>query len=87
MSNQFLAAARIGRYLTRLIDQSPITTAVPSTAKHLNYADADKLVQRLKSAGFPDAHVCTIKGLPATPEDIWESESSAAPQESPSTKQ
>lgn len=84
MSNQFLAATKIGRYLTRLIDQAPITSGIPSTAKHLNYADADKLVQRLKSAGFPEAHVCTIKGLPATPEDIWESDSvCAAPQESP----
>ncbi|MFZ1971494.1 MAG: hypothetical protein WAU89_01550 [Candidatus Acidiferrales bacterium] len=74
MDNQFLVAARIGRYLTRLIGQSPITTQVPSTALHVGYAAADRMVQRLKDAGFPEAHVCTLRGLPATPQDIFDAE-------------
>lgn len=74
MDNQFLVAVRIGRYLTRLIGQSPIVTEVPSTAEHLDYAAADQLVQQLRHAGFPEAHVCTIKGLPATPQDIFDAD-------------
>lgn len=74
MDNQFLVAVRIGRYLTRLIDQSPITTGVPSTAQHFDYTAADRMVQRLREAGFPEAHACTLRGLPATPQDIFDAE-------------
>lgn len=78
MDHQFLVAVRIGRYLTRLIDQSPITTGVPSTAQHFDYAAADRMVQRLRDAGFPESHVATIKGLPATPEDVWSADQAEA---------
>jgi hypothetical protein len=74
MDHQFLVAVRIGRYLTRLIDQSPITTGVPSTALHLDYSAADGMVQRLRDADFAEAHVCTVRGLPATPQDIFDAE-------------
>jgi hypothetical protein len=74
MDNPFLAAVRIGRYLTRVIDQSPITTGVPSTAQHFDYAAADRMVQKLRDAGFPEAHVCTVRGLPATSQDIFDAE-------------
>jgi hypothetical protein len=78
MPLDFLTAAKVGRYVTRIIGQSPITTGVPSTALHTTYVDADRMVQRLKDAGFTEAHVCTVKGLPATPADIWDSESAPA---------
>lgn len=70
--SDFIVAVRIGRYLTRLIDKVPITTRVPSAARHFDYAPADRMVQSLRDAGFLDAHVCTIKGLPATPQDIFD---------------
>ena len=82
----FLVAVRIGRYLTRLIDQSPITTQVPSTAEHFDYAAADRMVQRLRDADFAEAHVCTVRGLPATPQDIFDAESARDAQPTQNTK-
>jgi hypothetical protein len=88
MPLDFLTAAKVGRYLTRLIGRSPVTSQIPSTALHMTYVDADRMVQRLKEAGFTEAHVCTVKGLPATPADILDSESAPAiPQGSTSANQ
>jgi hypothetical protein len=72
MQNLFLAATRVGRYLARWDDQLPITARVPSTAWHMAYPAADGMVQRLRAAGFDQAHVATIRGLPATPQDIFD---------------
>src|SRR5271156_402322 len=74
MDNQFLAAARIGHYVTRWDGDTAMTSQVPSTAIHFSYQGADMMVQRLRDAGFPEAHACTLRGLPATPQDIFDAE-------------
>jgi|HubBroStandDraft_6_1064221.scaffolds.fasta_scaffold01344_18 hypothetical protein len=74
MSNDFLVSVRLTRYLTRWAGESPFTTAIPSTGWHMNYAEADRMVQRLRDAGFAEAHACTVRGLPATPQDIFDAE-------------
>lgn len=73
MSNDFLVSVRLSRYLTRLAGTTPFTTAVPSTAWHMTYVEADRMVQRLRDTGFAEAHACTLEGLPAVPQDIFES--------------
>jgi hypothetical protein len=78
MVGNFLVAPRMGVYLCRFDNGSPICTQIPSIAGHYRYPIADRVAQYLRSHGFPEAHVADLVGMPATPQAIADTEIESA---------
>jgi len=72
----FVVAAEIGRYLRFEKDldllgtEDPTFATTPSVCDTFFYKDADQAARYLRSAGWRDAHVCDLRGFPATLEVI-----------------
>ena len=72
---------------TRLIDQSPITTQVPSTAERFDYAAAGRgWSNDCGTRTTPRRIVCAVRGLQATTQDIFDAESARDAQPTQNTK-
>ena len=77
MSGEFIVSVRLSKYLIRFDATEPVLTEVPSVAEHMDYRTADRQVLYLRARGFNEAHVCTLNGMPATPQTIIDAQESA----------